>query len=218
MPPRKPHPDPKEPKNLLDTSALEQRKALLGQPHMEPLNNFVRAISDQRGFVPYPDPLDGGIDARLLLLLETPGPQIFRTAFVSRDNPTGTAANLFRSLSEAGIPRQTTLIWNTVPWVLQVRGAPNRSPRVSEIREGLIYLPPLLALLPHLRAVVLSGRVARMARHTIEVTCPGLPTIEIPHPSPANVCTNPAIPVRIRDGLRQAGALLKIDGSTPCLP
>ena len=47
--------------------------------------------------------------ARFLLLLETPGPSIARTNFVSRDNPTGTAANLFRFLAASGIPRRIAM-------------------------------------------------------------------------------------------------------------
>ena len=50
--------------------------------------------------VPDVDPLDGGVNARLLILLETPGPRVLGTGFVSRDNPDGTAANMFRFLTQ----------------------------------------------------------------------------------------------------------------------
>eukprot|EP01046_Picozoa_sp_COSAG06_P083618 COSAG06_NODE_30503_length_538_cov_0.355353_1_plen_129_part_10 len=68
--------------------------------------------------VPAPDPLDGGVGARMLLLLETPGPAVLRTGFVTRDSANGTAANLFRFLAEAGLSRADTLIWNAVPWLI----------------------------------------------------------------------------------------------------
>jgi hypothetical protein len=65
--------------------------------------------------VPGFDPADGGADARLLLLLETPGPGGDGPRLVSRDNPTGTARNLTRFLADAGIARVDTLLWNAVP-------------------------------------------------------------------------------------------------------
>jgi hypothetical protein len=178
---------------------------------MVPLGAFVRDIRARHGSAPDMDPLDGGIRARLLLLLETPGPQVFKTAFVSRDNPTGTASNLFRYLSEAGIPRRETLIWNAVPWVIQVPGARNRSPRASEARAGIRELPPLLDLLPRLQGVLLAGRVAGFAQDTIRTLRPEVAVIAIPHPSPANVCTSPLVAERIRDGLRRARGLLGLD-------
>ena len=61
-------------------------------------------------------------------------------------------------------------------------------------------LAPLLALLPDLAVVVLSGRVAGMARETIAVLRPGLPVVAIPHPSPTYVCTAPDVAARIRAG------------------
>lgn len=158
--------------------------------------------------MPEPDPLDGGAEARLLLLLETPGPAVGRTGLVTRDGANGTAANLFRFLGEAGIPRRETLIWNAVPWVIHAPGALNRAPRVPEIRDGQGYLAPLLAALPRLAVAVLSGRVAGLARPTLEALRPGLPLVAIPHPSPTIVCTSPAIPARIRAGLAEAAVLL----------
>src|SRR4051794_39202793 len=100
---------------------------------MKPLLGLLQDLRDRHGFVPDFDPLDGGARARLLLLLETPGPRIFTSAFVSRDNPTGTAANLFRFTQEVGIPRREMLIWNTVPWVIHQKGARNRAPSRTEI-------------------------------------------------------------------------------------
>ena len=159
--------------------------------------------------MPEPDPLDGGAEARLLLLLETPGPAVGRTGLVTRDSPNGTAANLFRFLGEAGIARRDTLIWNAVPWVIHAPGALNRAPRTPEIRAGQAYLPPLLAVLSRLAVVVLSGRVAGLSRSIIEALRPDLPVVAVPHPSPTIVCTSPAIPARIRAGLSEAAAHLR---------
>ncbi len=173
-----------------------------------------RIAADFGASVPAPDPLDGGVGARLLLLLETPGPAIVRTGFVSRDNPTGTAANLFRFLAEARIARGDTLIWNAVPWVIHAEGALNRAPRRSEIRAAAPCLGPLLALLPGLVVVVLAGRVAGALRETIDALRPDLSVLAIPHPSPTNVCTSPDVAVRIRDGLARAGVILRTRAAT----
>ena len=153
------------------------------------------------------DPNDGGTEARLLILLETPGPHIHRTGIVSADNPSGTARNLRRFLAEAGLPRQERVIWNAVPWVIH-GGGPNRAPRASEIRDGLAELPPFLALLPRLRVAVLAGRIAGMAADAVAATRPGVAALRMPHPSPTYVCTSPDVPRRIAATLAEAAALL----------
>ncbi len=177
--------------------------------HVQPLRAFARTIAAERGAaVPDPDPLDGGVEARLLLLLETPGPSIGRTGFVSRDNATGTAANLFRFLAEAGIARRDTLIWNAVPWVIHAPGALNRAPRRSEAAAAAPYFAPLLALLPRLVVVVPAGRFAHEAAAPLAALRPDLPVVPIPHPSPTYVCTSPSVRERILVGLAQAASRL----------
>lgn len=203
-------PDPAGPKTLADPGVLAVRRAMRDADHVAPLRAMAaRIATEQAACVPDPDPLDGGVGARLLLLLETPGPAIVRTGLVSRDNPTGTAANLFRFLDEAGIARTDTLIWNAIPWVIHAEGARNRSPRRSEIRAAGSALAPLLALLPDLAVVVLAGRVAGESRDTIRHLRPALAVVAIPHPSPTYVCTAPTVAARIRAGLAQAGVILR---------
>lgn len=189
----------------LDVPAiLEAREAALDHPRMAPLNAVIEALRGRHGEVPWADPLDGGADARLLLLLETPGPARAGPRFVSRDNPTGTAANLRRFLATADWPREATLIWNAVPWVIHAPGARNRTPRAGEIAAGVAELPDLLARLPHLTAVVLAGRVAARAAPVIARHAAHLPVWTMPHPSPTIVCTSPAIAVRIGTALTAA--------------
>ncbi len=204
------HPEPDRPGSLSDPAALAARRADIDGLHLRPLRAFARRIARERNApVPDPDPLDGGTLARLLLLLETPGPAIARTGFVSRDNPTGTAANLFSFLRESAIARADTLIWNTIPWVIHAEGARNRPPRRSELRRSEPYLAPLIDLLPHLRVVVLAGRVAGAVREPLQRMRPALPIIEVPHPSPTFVCTAPSVRERILTGFAEAGALLE---------
>lgn len=203
-------PEPDQPKSLRDPALLAARRALVEAPHIAAIRALARRIGAERAApVPDPDPLDGGVHARMLLLLETPGPAVVRTGFVTRDSATGTAANLFRFLGEAGIPRADTLIWNAVPWVIHAEGARNRAPRRAELRAAEPYLAPLLDLLPDLAVAVLAGRFAGEARGAIETLRPGLPVIGVPHPSPTYVCTAPTVPARIRAGLAEAAVILR---------
>lgn len=174
---------------------------------MSDLDAFVDRLRAAHGDVPNFDPAGGGGAARLLILLETPGPRIGETGVVSIDNPSGTAHNLRRFLAEASIAQRDLLLWNAVPWVIHADG-PNRAPRPAEMRAGLASLPPLLGLLPGLRAVVLAGRIAAMAEPVLQAARPGLPTFRMPHPSPTYVCTSPNIPRRIAAALRDAAAIL----------
>lgn len=206
--------NPDAPKSLADPGAVAARHALAeASPRLAPLRRLAERIRTERGRpVPEADPLDGGVSARLLLLLETPGPATGRTAFVSRDNPTGTAANLFRFLADAGIPRTDTLIWNAVPWVIHAPGARNRAPRTGETRAARAYLMPLVALMPDLAVAVLSGRVAQGLGPVLAEARPDLPVVAIPHPSPTYVCTSPAVPARIAAGLSEAARHLGLPG------
>lgn len=192
---------------LSDPAAVEARRAGLEAPRMRPLAAFAAGLRERTGLpVPDADPADGGADARCLLLLETPGPTIARTGFVSCDNPTPTGANLRRFLAAAGLPRASLLVWNAIPFVIHAPGAKNRAPRAAEARAGLALLPGLLALLPDLRACVLAGRAAAAAAPVLRAERSGLPLFEMPHPSPTFVCTSPEVPRRIVAALKAAAA------------
>ena len=146
----------------------------------------------------------------MLILLETPGPGTAPTHFVSRDNPTGTGRNITRFLNNAGMARHDVLLWNTVPWIVHPSGSRNRALRRAEITEGVALLPPLLALLPALRVVILAGRVAREAAFTVSQVLPDATVITMPHPSPTNVCTSPSIAYHIEQALAAAVAVLRL--------
>jgi uracil-DNA glycosylase len=194
---------------LSDPAVLAARRAALTAPHMAPLAALADRLRTETGRpVPDADPADGGTAARLLLLLETPGPFIARTGLVSADNPTATGANLRRFLGEAGIARGDLLIWNAIPFVIHAPGAANRAPRRAERDRGVALLPRLLALLPRLAVAVLAGRAAAAAAPAIEAARPGLPVLAMPHPSPTFVCTSPDVAQRIGATLASAASLL----------
>lgn len=126
--------------------------------------------------------MDGGVDARVLFLLEKPGPMTSParrvregSGFVSRDNDGATAEAMLRFMLEAGLPRRDTVIWNVIPWwngTIAVTAA--------ERAAGLQQLGDLLALLPRLHTAVLVGRTAARARPFLN----GLRVLESAHPSP----------------------------------
>ena len=149
---------------------------------MRPLAAYVRRLTAQeRGFVPDFDPLDGGIEARLLVLLEKPGRKVCPPAgsgFVSRDNSDQTARTVHRFMAQAGVPRRGTALWNIVPWwngTAALTGA--------EKRLGGGELPSLLPLLPALRVVVLAGNPA-WEFGAPQLAGLGLALFRCVHPSP----------------------------------
>ena len=195
QPPRDP------PGALRDPAFRQQRRALLALPHMAPLAAYVARLRRPGIAVPDFDPLDGGTEAQVLLLLEKPGPQAAPSGagedagFISRDNGGGTAEALRRSMWEAGLPRRDTVIWNVVPWW-------NGSIAVTaaERAAGLRELPHALALLPRLHTAVLVGRTAARARPVLQ----GLRILESAHPSPQVRAGNRALWDAIPGVWRQA--------------
>jgi uracil-DNA glycosylase len=200
---------------LADPAVLAARRAALSTPHMAPLTHFVTLLRQGTGYtLPDADPADGGVGARLLLLLETPGPTMPATGLVSRDNLTPTGANIRRFLDAAQLARADTLIWNAVPFLIHAPGARNRAPRAAERAAGLALLPPLLDLLPHLAVAVLAGRAAVGALPVLRAARSGLPVLEMPHPSPTYTCTSPEVPRRIVAVLAEAAELLRLTRGT----
>ena len=159
----------------LDTAEEQQRRlALLSSPHMKPLKDYLAAVraaavqiaNGTEQHVPSFDPCDGGIHARVLFLLEAPGPKAKSSGFVSSNNPDPTAKNLWNLIHNAGIARADTLIWNIVPWYVG-SGTKIRPVSRTDIQQALPYLKDLLALLPRLELIVLVGRKAQLAEPQI---------------------------------------------------
>jgi uracil-DNA glycosylase len=185
-----------------------ERLMLLRGDRFRKLEHWRESLSTHGRRLPHFDPLDGGADARLLLLLETPGPGDAPIRFVSRDNETGTARNLKGFLDAAGIERRNIVLWNTVPWIVHAFGARNRALRKAEISEGLGSLPGLIERLPRLQVVILAGRVAKCAARRLAEDHPAFQILEMPHPSPSNVCTSPRVGEEIRETMMTAAERL----------
>jgi uracil-DNA glycosylase len=197
---------------LDDPLEVARRRALLLRPAMRPLAVFAAHLrAELREPVPDVDPCDGGTAAPVLMLLERPGLGALGAGFVSRDNATPTARNIRRFTETAGLQRNETVIWNVVPWAGADARGRNQAPRPDELRAGLGWLPPFLALLPRLSVAVLAGRVARLAAETLERERPRLRVLAMPHPSPTIVCTHPRIRVEILSTLQQAASALRTE-------
>ncbi len=171
-----------EPALLLDnTLEIKRRLELLHEPHIAPLTRFVEKLrADGYGEVPYFDPLDGGINARMLFLLEKPGKKgSTSSGIMGRDNATQSCKNIRRFMTEAGIDRVDTIMWNVVPgW----NGT--QAIKVGELARGVDALNDLLDLLPNVSIIVCVGRRAQSAQSL--VTKPGITFFESFHPSPNN--------------------------------
>lgn len=143
-------------------------------------------------FVPWFDPDGAGTGARVLLLMEAPGPKTVAAGdlgFSSLDNDDPTTRQVRRALTPSRLDPARCLRWNVVPWALTGPEGRLRSPRVNDLEEARPALSALLAELVDLRVVVPFGSAAlegwmrylTLAEHPVLV-----PTLAVPHPSPAN--------------------------------
>jgi uracil-DNA glycosylase len=140
----------------------DDREDRLGDPHVRPLMDLIDDLR-ARGFdVPNVDPDDGGVNARVLFLLETPGPKAVGSRFVSRANPDPSARNFGRALDEACFERFDVLLWNVVPHCVST-AEQNRNVSAAEIRQALPALQRFIDHLPRLAVVVFCGRSAQRA-------------------------------------------------------
>ena len=182
------------PRTNRDPQEIARKLALLDEPRIKPLSDFVRRLRAERGgdeSIPWFDPTEAGTKARILMLFEAPGRRAIAqqgSGFISPDNNDGSAQNMWELLREAGIDRGREIAaWNVVPWYIgserRVRAAQD-----EDIREAREALARLLLLLPELRIVLLFGKPAAKAWERAGVD---LPTIKAPHPSPKNLNSRP---------------------------
>jgi len=149
----------------MQTDILERR---LSEPHVEPLMALI-ALWRARGLdVPNVDPNDGGVFAKVLFLLESPGPQVVRSGFISRENRDDSARNMSKALNEAGFTRAETLLWNVVPYCVSSSDR-NRNASLAQIRMAAPDTNAFIDLLAELRAVVLCGRRAQYAESYLSI-------------------------------------------------
>ncbi|KKI37485.1 uracil-DNA glycosylase [Burkholderia vietnamiensis] len=182
------------PRSFKHPEAIARRCIMLNEPHIAPLTAYVESLRTKHPTWEFQDfdPADGGTEADMLFLFEKPGPMTSSTGkrrgsgFISRNNDDPTAEATSSFMADANIDRRRTVIWNVVPgW--------NGTIKVSsaECRDGLEELKNLIALLPHLKTVVLVGRKAGKAEEFMRSL--ELNVFTSAHPSPKVRSTNRAM-------------------------
>lgn len=110
------------PRTNADPAEIARKRALLHEPRMDPLTVWVdglRAERDGDMSIPYFDPTEGGIAARIALLLEAPSERAaYGSGFISPDNDDVTAENMWGLLRDAELDRALVVTWNVVPWYI----------------------------------------------------------------------------------------------------
>jgi hypothetical protein len=96
-------------------SKIDARLQMLDQEHVAPLTKLIRGLCARGLRVPNVDPLDGGINARALFLLESPGPKAVRSGFISHDNPDPSARIWVNHSTKRGLPAR---MWCSGTWFL----------------------------------------------------------------------------------------------------
>lgn len=191
------------PRRHSEPEFLAYKKAQIDARHVAPLNAMVRRIQDEHDGVPFFDPGDGGTNARVLLLLEAPGPEA--TNFVSCDNDDQTAENTFNLLADARLARCEIVVWNVVPFYIGKEDRSKlRAARQTDLDAGRPWLVELIGLLPRLDTVVLLGRSAQRAEPLIRQLNPDLRILNGWHPSPVAMNRYPTRRPELLAVLRQA--------------
>lgn len=212
------------PRALRDPFLLQDRLSKVhSEPRVAPLNAWVDSVRVGLGDgyeIPYFDPASGGVEARIMFLLEAPGQRSVAKAaalqkagsgIISADNNDLTAKNCWELREEAGLTYRQVVHWNAVPWYLGT-ATKIASPGRAEVDRALPHLHAVLGLMPRLEIVVLMGRKAQDAwgryasRYAHELL-----VIETWHPSQRVFASNPAARAEILEALRRAkGALLPL--------
>jgi uracil-DNA glycosylase len=181
-----------EPKSLGNAEACAERASMLKEAHIVPLTSFVDGLRNNLGLtmeIPYFDPLDGGINAKVLFVLEAPGAKAVASGLVSRNNPDESARNMFLLLQEAGFNRSETALWNIVPWYIGT-GKKIRPAKFEDIQAGFPYLLQVVERMSDLKGLVLVGKKAgKVKPHLTKLL--EIPVWETYHPSPLFVNNRP---------------------------
>ena len=187
----------------------DPREARLNDPHVVPLMNVVRDLRARGLVVPNVDPNDAGVNARVLVLLETPGPKSVASGFVSCDNPDPSAANLAQALDDASLARSDVLLWNVVPQCLST-ATQNRNASAAEILAAAPDLQAFIDCLSKLAVVVFCGRSAQRAKDIVSLP-PAVRVLETFHPA-ARSYSQARCRADIHEQFKQAARLIAEKG------
>jgi hypothetical protein len=179
---------------------------------MHDLVRLVERIRKAKGpsyKIPDFDPLDGGINAHVLFILEAPGRKSVISGFVSRNNPDETAKNFFLLNDEVGIDRRRTIIWNAVPWYIG-SATKIRPAKREDVLEADEWLEVLLVTLQQLQIVVFVGKKALHAQGVVMRCRPDVIVVTMPHPSPMFINRAPGNRERVLVALQNLSDLMTV--------
>ncbi|WP_175279516.1 hypothetical protein [Prescottella equi] len=130
-------------------------------PSVRAINEYVDELRAARHVsIPYVAPSYGGVNARLLTLMQDPGPKtdlanVEGSGMICLENVDLSAARQKFFLNEAGIDVSEIVSWNAYPW-----RKPHPQTCQSD-REAAEALRRFLLLTPYLEVVILNGTVAK---------------------------------------------------------
>lgn len=171
-----------------DPNVVATKLVRIRAPHVAPLNDLADRIAEAeglgRGEVPYVDADTGGIDARMLVLLDNPSTKAESTTgsgLLSLDNDDRTARNCREAYARHGVAWKDVVHWNVVPF--PVAGVKNGGSTPAERARGVRWTREVVDLLPNLEIVLLLGAAARDGWRRATITRPGIyvPAGNVPH-------------------------------------
>ncbi|MGZ9828267.1 hypothetical protein ACXYTP_15265 [Tsukamurella ocularis] len=169
-------------------------------PHVRPVNELVDSLRRERpgAFVPYVAPTYGGTNARVLALLQDPGPKTKDgkrngSRMLCIENADPTAERYKALLAASGIDVCDVQAWNAFPWepTAEVRRGHRRlAPTDDDLADATDALARLVERLPRLRVVLLHGVHAKAAWPRLRLAYPdlarGVRAVDSWHPLAAN--------------------------------
>ena len=158
------------------------------EPHVAGINAWIESHSLT---MPLLDPDDGGAEARIMFLMESPGPKAdatWGTGLLSDDNDSPTASNMWQFRKSTGLADHIALRWNAVPWFLGTAERRVVAPKSSEIVTALPILHELMSRLPNLEVVMpLGGKAQKSWSRYVSAYPNDLTVIPTWHPSPMSM-------------------------------
>lgn len=149
-----------------DPDVVAEKIARIRDPHVRPLNSLADVIADSvglpHGHVPYVDPDQGGIGARMLVLLDNPSTKAESgtgSGLLSLDNNDRTARNCREAYERHGVSHADVVHWNVVPF--PVAGIKNGGSTPAERARSVQWTKAFVELCPRIEIVLLLGAAAR---------------------------------------------------------
>ena len=205
------------PRGNRDLKVVAAKLERLREKHIAPVSALVERIRGARGSksVPYVDPTVGGVNARVMFLLETPAKTAaLNSTMLSPDNNDGTAANIWKLYQDSGLRRDKAIHWNAVPWFMGTEQL-NKNAKRSDIEAGLPWLGQLVDLLPRLRLVVTMGDIARRSfgLYLLMPSARLIPWLAVAHPSGRVLSGHSELWPDIRAAFDKAAVIVRDDRS-----